>query len=179
MQVLWKGAYPFLRLKDEKLLRECRVLPYQASGPGGQKRNRTYSAVRIIHLTTGLSTISEESRSQIENKARALRRLRNLIALNVRQDCPPEEFELAQEVKELFQPDCSLRINIKNPSYPIFCATIMDAIFLKGGKIHDTCAMLKVSSGQLGRILRKDRELFTAVNRLREQFHLKPLRISS
>jgi hypothetical protein len=178
MQILPNGAYPFLRLDDEKLLKGCRVDPYQASGPGGQKRNRKYSAVRITHLTTGLTSIAEESRSQIENRARALNRLRKLIALNVRQDCPSEQFRIAPEVKGLFQPDCSLRMNVKNPLYPIFCATILDAILLKEGRIGDACAMLGISSGQLGRLLRKDYELLTAVNRLREHFYLKPLRIS-
>jgi hypothetical protein len=178
MQVLPHGAYPFLRLEDEKLLRDCKIDPYQASGPGGQKRNRIYSAVRIIHLKTGLSTIAEESRSQIENKARALRRLRSLIALHIRQDCLSKQFEIAQEVRELFQPDCPLRINVKNPLYPIFSATIMDAIFLQEGRIGDACAMLKSSSGQLGRILKRDKELFIAVNRLRGHFNLKPLKVS-
>jgi len=173
------GAYPFLRLSDEKLRKECRVDPYQASGPGGQKRNRKYSAVRITHLTTGLTSIAEESRSQIENRARALRRLRNLIALNVRQDCSPERLEIAREVKDLFQQDNPLRINIKNSLYPIFCATILDAIFFQEGRIGDACAMLTISSGQLGRLLRKDHELLTAANKLREYFHLKPLRISA
>jgi hypothetical protein len=180
MQILLQGgAYPFLRLDDKKLLKECRVDPYQASGPGGQKRNRKYSAVRITHIATGLTTGSEESRSQIENKARALRRLRKLIALNVRQDCLTERFEIAREVKGIFQSDSPLRINTKNPLYPIFCAIIMDAIFLQDGRMSDACALLKISSGQLGKIFKKDRELFIAVNRLREHFQLKPLRISS
>jgi hypothetical protein len=39
--------------------------------------------------------------------------------------------------------------------------------------------MLTISSGQLGRLLRKDHELLTAANKLREYFHLKPLRIST
>jgi len=100
-----------------------------------------------------------------------------MIALNVRQDCPPEQFKIIQEIKELFRPDRPFRINVKNPLYPIFCATILDVLFLQGGRIGDACAMLKISSGQLGRILKKDKELFTAVNRLREQFDLKPLRM--
>jgi len=178
MQVLQHGAYPLLRLADEKLLKDCRVDTYQASGHGGQKRNRKYSAVRITHLATGLATISEESRSQAENKARALRRLRNLIALNVREGCPHEQFEIAREVKDLFRKDNPLRINPKNPLYPIFCATIMDAVFLGRGGIRDACALLKISSGQLGKILKKDRELFVGINQLREYFNLKPLRIT-
>src|SRR5204862_463400 len=63
-------------LTDDQLLAQCAVDTYRASGPGGQKRNKTSSAVRLRHHPTGLLVIAEESRSQHENKARALRRLR-------------------------------------------------------------------------------------------------------
>src|SRR5437016_10153870 len=71
-------------LTDPQLLQECEVDTYRASGPGGQKRNKTSSAVRIRHLPTGLIVTATESRSQHENRARALRRLREAIALTQR-----------------------------------------------------------------------------------------------
>ena len=49
-------------LTDEQLLHACRVENYRASGPGGQKRNKTSSAVRITHLASGISAIGTESR---------------------------------------------------------------------------------------------------------------------
>jgi len=59
---------------------------YRSSGPGGQKKNKTESAVRIKHLPTGIIVTATESRSQFENKERALQRLRErLAALNRRQ----------------------------------------------------------------------------------------------
>src|SRR4051794_41766574 len=61
-------------LTDAQLLAQCAVDTYRASGPGGQKRNKTSSAVRLRHLPSGLAVIAEESRSQHENRARALRR---------------------------------------------------------------------------------------------------------
>src|SRR5881392_1554055 len=69
---------------DSQLLAQCAVDTYRASGPGGQKRNKTSSAVRLRHHPTGLLVIAEESRSQHENKARALRRLRQSLYLSVR-----------------------------------------------------------------------------------------------
>src|SRR5919108_1713397 len=72
------------RLSDAQLLEQCAVDTYRASGPGGQKRNKTSSAVRLRHLPSGLIVIAEESRSQHENRARALRRLRQAIYLKVR-----------------------------------------------------------------------------------------------
>src|SRR5260370_34651656 len=77
-------------LTDAQLLGQCAVDTYRASGPGGQKRNKTSSAVRIRHPSSGLIVIAEESRSQHENRARALRRLRQAFFLRVRQALPPE-----------------------------------------------------------------------------------------
>src|SRR5205085_8174305 len=74
---------------DEQLLRQCAIDTYRASGPGGQKRNKTSSAVRLRHPPSGLIVIAEESRSQHENRARALRRLRQALYLQVR-DPPPD-----------------------------------------------------------------------------------------
>src|SRR5574338_1195445 len=74
------------RLSEEQLLAQCEVDTYRASGPGGQKRNKTSSAVRLRHTPTGLIVIAEESRSQHENKAKALRRLWQSLFLNLRDD---------------------------------------------------------------------------------------------
>src|SRR4051794_9783026 len=71
-------------LSDAQLLAQCEVDTYRASGPGGQKRNKTSSAVRLRHTPSGLIVIAEESRSQHENKARALRRLRQALYLELR-----------------------------------------------------------------------------------------------
>src|SRR5436189_5630864 len=72
-------------IDDVRLLAQCEVDTYRASGPGGQKRNKTSSAVRLRHLPSGLIVIAEESRSQHENRARALKRLRQALYLQIRQ----------------------------------------------------------------------------------------------
>src|SRR5205807_10509656 len=77
-------------LTDAQLLAQCEVDTYRASGPGGQKRNKTSSAVRLRHPASGLSVIAEESRSQHENRARALRRLRQAFYLKLREALRPD-----------------------------------------------------------------------------------------
>src|SRR5260370_6042877 len=77
-------------LNDQRLLAQCAVDTYRASGPGGQKRNKTSSAVRLRHLPSGLIVIAEESRSQHENRARAFRRLRHAPFLQLRHGLEPE-----------------------------------------------------------------------------------------
>src|SRR6202521_3572698 len=78
-------------LSDSQLLAQCEVDAYRASGPGGQKRNKTSSAVRLRHPPSGMLVIAEESRSQHENRARALKRLRQAFYLKLRRDLTPEQ----------------------------------------------------------------------------------------
>ncbi len=61
---------------------DIRVEFYRASGPGGQHRNTTDSAVRLRHLPTGIVVHASESRSQLKNRELAMQRL--ILALEKR-----------------------------------------------------------------------------------------------
>lgn len=54
---------------------------FRAGGPGGQHQNKTASAVRAVHLPTGLAVVARDDRSQHRNKAIALKRLAGLLAM--------------------------------------------------------------------------------------------------
>ena len=75
-------------LNGAALLAQCRWDAFRGSGPGGQKRNKTSNSMRLTHLPTGISVIASESRSQAENKMRALRRLKMHLALEFRRHRP-------------------------------------------------------------------------------------------
>jgi len=53
---------------------------YRGSGPGGQHRNVTDSAVRIRHLPTGIVAQASENRSQVRNRETAMKRLAEALA---------------------------------------------------------------------------------------------------
>jgi len=71
-----------------RLLRDCDVETYRASGPGGQHRNKTESAVRLTHRPSGLVRSATEHRSQYLNRVLALERLARALEARARK-APP------------------------------------------------------------------------------------------
>lgn len=64
---------------DRDLAAECKFSAFRASGSGGQHVNVTDSAVRMIHIPTGIVITCQKERSQFLNKKECLQKLRRLV----------------------------------------------------------------------------------------------------
>ena len=74
---------------------EIRMEVFRASGAGGQHINKTSSAVRLIHEPTGLVSSSQEERSQLQNRERAMTRLKAMIAARIEEEHEAERDRIA------------------------------------------------------------------------------------
>jgi peptide chain release factor len=72
-------------------LREVRFEAFRAGGPGGQHQNKTESAVRAVHVPSGLAAVARDGRSQHRNKAAALERLAMLLRTSREVDAISEQ----------------------------------------------------------------------------------------
>src|SRR5207302_8616457 len=66
-------------LEDDALLAQCEVQAHRASGPGGQHRNKAETAVRLVHLPSGVTVEGKDERSRTQNLRIALARLREKL----------------------------------------------------------------------------------------------------
>jgi protein subunit release factor B len=67
----------------EILKKQVAIETYRSQGPGGQRKNKTETAVRLKHLPSGITVVATEQRSQSQNLKQAFERLRmRLLKLN-------------------------------------------------------------------------------------------------
>jgi hypothetical protein len=162
-------------LTDRHLLEQCAVDTYRASGPGGQKRNKTSSAVRLRHLPSGLMVIAEESRSQHENKERALRRLREALYLEVRESLPNEPEKIAATLAGYRGGDGRLNLGRRDSRFWPAAGVVLDVLARVEARVSDAARLLQISTGNLIEFLRTDPKLWQQANFLRSRFGQKPL----
>lgn len=80
---------------------DVRIETLRAGGPGGQHVNTTDSAVRAVHVPTGVAVVSRDERSQHRNKATALLRLQGMLDVLAHRENEGRKRDLFQTNKEL------------------------------------------------------------------------------
>jgi hypothetical protein len=175
---------PWSELTEEELLRASEVDTYRASGPGGQKRNKTSSAVRLRHGPTGLIVIAEESRSQHENRAKAAQRLRQAIFLEIRESVPESqriEGGLADliEWKDHRETTGRLTIRPKHADFWPMMGRLLDALESASGQVSTVASWLNVTTANIIDLLELDPRVWQEANQIRVRFGQKQLRPSS
>jgi len=168
----------YLLVSDDALIAQCEVDRYRASGPGGQHRNKTESAVRLRHKLAGVAAIGEDSRSQAENKMHAVRRLRAAIALEVREPVNLEHYAPSPRLAALVAGGTA-PLGAKTRltgEYWAAIAELLDVLVAGGLEIGATAQRLGMTTGALSKLLLHDDQVGRAVNDLRRSRQMRPLR---
>ena len=124
----------------------------RSSGPGGQSVNTTDSAVRLTHLPTGLVVICQDEKSQIKNKAKALRVLRSRL-FDLEEEKKNTERSEARKI-QVGSGDRSGRIRTYNFPQNRFTdhrinLTLYKLELIMGGQLEEVIDAMKVAAGEL------------------------------
>ena len=88
------------QLPDDALLAQCEVQAHRASGPGGQHRNKAETAVRLVHLPSGVRVEGKDERSRAQNLRIALERLREKLERRAYRPPPRHKTRPSRGAKE-------------------------------------------------------------------------------
>jgi len=163
-------------LDPDELLAQCAVRTQRASGPGGQHRNKVETAVVLTHTDSGVSAQASERRSQAQNKAVALFRLRVRLALEVRRPIgasgsgPTPSTRWAARVK-----GGRLSINPNHEDFPALLAEALDHLDADVYDIAISAKSLGISTSQLIKLLRHEPKALEQVNTYRKDQGLRGL----
>jgi hypothetical protein len=157
----------------EQILAECDVRRLRRSGPGGQHRNKVETAVSLHHLPTGARAEASERRSQAQNRAVALFRLRVNLALEVRRPCGSDDVP-----STLWQSRCrgGLKVSAAHDDFPALLAEALDVLAALDADPKHSAARLSCTPSQLLRLLKLDPRALLLVNQWRKERQLHALR---
>jgi hypothetical protein len=166
------ASYRFL--SEDQLLAQCEEDHYRASGPGGQKRNKTSNAVRLRHGATGLIVTATESRSLKENRLYAIRRMRLKLATDLREPIDPLRFEPPDWFLSIRRQD-RIEASPRHPYYPAAAGLVLDLLKAFDGNPATVAINLGVSTTAVVKLLESDPHYWTAANTIRADLGMTPL----
>jgi protein subunit release factor B len=88
------------RIIIDNLKKETKLIYYKSSGPGGQRKNKKETAVKLYHIPTGIKVIATEFRSQAENRKLAFNRLKKRLTELYKRKKRRIPTSMPQQIKE-------------------------------------------------------------------------------
>lgn len=149
-------------LSREALLAGCETVRGRSGGPGGQHRNKVETKVTLVHTASGLSAQAGERRSAIENTRVAVRRLRLLLAVEVRTPVPTGDARSA-----LWRERCRgtrISCNPDHWDYPALLAEAMDMLASCRWDPSRAALRLECTPSQLVKLLKDHAPAFVRFN---------------
>lgn len=165
--VLVAAPHPAIQ-EPAELLADCGLRAQRRGGPGGQHRNKTSSGVFLHHQPTGIVAEATERRSQADNRAVALQRLRYRLAVEVRTESVldgavvPEECEFRDAL--LGTP---LRMNDSNQAKPGALALVLNDMHAAGGQPSAVSPVWETTTSAIVRLIRSHPPAFQLLNAIR------------
>lgn len=161
-------------LDDATLLAQCVQRRVRRSGPGGQRRNKVETGAVLRHEPTGLTAEASERRSQAENLAAAVRRLRLGLALAIRvarpAGSPPSPLWRSRVANG------RIAINPQHDDFPALLAEALDVLEAEQGDVHCTAERLECTPSQFVKLLKREPRAVAQVNVERRRRGLAPWR---
>jgi hypothetical protein len=132
------------------------------------------TAVCIVHRPTGISAEAGERRSQVENQAVAVFRLRLRLAIDVRR--PPTTPSTPSPLWKSRCRDGKIAVNSTHNDFPAVLAEALDCISARDFDVKAAAAVLKSTPSQLTKLLQQEPRAIAAVNQARERLGLHRLK---
>ena len=154
---------------------------YRASGPGGQKRNKTSSAVRLRPYAERPARDRGGKSIAARKQGSRLKRLRQSLYLKLREDLSVEErvpaaLTARPEVLAARDGEGRLRSGRKSPHYWPAVGLVLDLLLALEGRVSEAAEALSTSTANLIEFLKDDDKVWEQINQLRTRFGHKLLR---
>ena len=147
-----------LTTEDAVLLRDCELIMQKGTGNGGQKINKTSSAVRLRHRPTGIAVAANEERSQAKNRHIALRKLRYEIAVRIHAEPAGKDFSLLPAPSPA-----------NHARLILWTAELFDRLAASDFDLARTAALCGASVSRLERAMRKIPQVWRVYSELRQK----------